>query len=76
MLTLISCTGLGARRVLPRDLPAAPSWAVPVDVARPAVGTDLVEVAKREQQARKANAQRLRLFRDWYDERREEYSAP
>lgn len=70
-LTSISCTRAPSSvRVLARDLPPKPAWAQPVGVSRPPAGTDLVEVAKREQLARqKANAIIVR-FGDWYDERR------
>ena len=62
--------------MLPRDLPPAPAWAVPVEVSRPAEGTDLLEVAKREQNARKLANARLVQFGRWYEERRRDYAAP
>jgi hypothetical protein len=58
--------------VLPRELPPLPSWAVPVGVKRPAAGTDLREIVKVEQNARKENAGRLICLARWYDERRAE----
>ncbi|HEV7278376.1 MAG TPA: hypothetical protein VGN80_19015 [Devosiaceae bacterium] len=74
---MISCTSAGRNaRVLPRQLPLAPEWAVPVAVSRPPAGTDWIEVAKREQNGRlEANA-RIVKFGTWYEERRAEYGAP
>lgn len=62
--------------MVPRQLPPAPGWAAPVEVARPAVGTDLIEIAKREQLARREANARILAFRRWYEERRAEYGAP
>src|SRR5690606_20732856 len=74
-LILISCTGSSSTRILPRQLPPAPDWAAPVHVSRPPAGTDLIEVAKREQNGRlKANS-RLVQFTEWYEERRIEFAA-
>lgn len=75
-LILISCTSASRNaRVMPRQLPPAPEWAVPVAVPRPPAGTDWIEIARREQDGRlEANA-RLSRFGTWYDERRAELAA-
>lgn len=75
-MILISCTSASrSARVLPRELPPKPDWAVPVGVSRPPAGTDWIEVAKREQNARKAANSRLVRFGEWYDERRAEFGT-
>lgn len=74
-LILISCTSTGANKIIPRALPEKPAWAVPVAVQRPAEGTDLLEIAKREQNARKQANAIIVKFGTWYDERRVEFGA-
>lgn len=60
--------------MLPRELPPRPAWAEPVGVSRPPDGTPLAEVAKREQNARKAANAIILRFGRWYDERRADYA--
>lgn len=74
-MTGCTAANLGRQpKVLPRALPPLPEWARPVGVERPPDGTDWRVIAKTEQNARKANAQRLGCLGRWYEERRAEYA--
>ena len=61
--------------MLARTLPPTPAWAAPVDVSRPADGTEWEIVARREQNGRKLANARLGCLVDWIDERRVELAT-
>jgi len=70
LLLSIGCTPASSVKVLPRQLPPTPAFAVPVKVLKPPPGTDWEIVAKGEQNGRLANAARLTCLVRWIDERR------
>lgn len=77
LLLSTACTRspVSAGPVLTRTLPATPAWAQPVEISRPADGTDWEVVARREQNGRKLANGRLTCLVDWIDERRVELAG-
>lgn len=50
--SLMACSTSGSATVLPRDVPRAPSYMVPVRVADPVLAEDPYEIAARERAGR------------------------
>jgi hypothetical protein len=62
----MGCSTSGSAKVLPRDVPRAPSYLTPVKVADPVLGEDPYSVAARERAARlQANARIVKGANEW-----------
>lgn len=65
-LNLMGCSTSGSATVLPRDVPGAPPYMVPVKVADPVLGEDPFAIAARERAGRvQANRVIVKAANEW-----------
>jgi hypothetical protein len=74
-LMLSACASTPVREPLARQLPSEPSFARPAIVPLPKAGESAIEVAARERQAQKRNAETIERLRRWYRGVRKSYGA-